>query len=169
MGYLSNTENIVNSNGRNWSIEKIDGDIKFTCWREEGVPSSYKDSNYIDFMTRSLTKTEYPKVLMSGLGIGVVPQWLCETKNSLVDVVEIDTELINSVNSMNYLHENINTINASIYSYTTQLNYDLIYFDHWFFINENNFESEKNSLVDRFAGNKNEESVIVFPVHNEIF
>ena len=42
MGYLSNTENIVNSNGRNWSIEKIDGDIKFTCWREEGVPSSYK-------------------------------------------------------------------------------------------------------------------------------
>ena len=106
---------------------------------------------------------------MSGLGIGVVPQWLCETKNSLVDVVEIDTELINSVNSMNYLHENINIINASIYSYTTQLNYDLIYFDHWFFINENNFESEKNSLVDRFAGNKNEESVIVFPVHNEIF
>jgi len=169
MGYLSNTQNIIDANGENWSIVKRENKIEFSCNREMGIWGSYSDDNYISFMTRRLTENQYPKVLVSGLGIGVVPQWLCENKNSLVDVVEIDTELVNSVNSMNYLHNNINIINADIYNYSTSEKYDLIYFDHWFFPNDSNFPNEKNNLLNLFQANKSENGIIVFPVHNEIF
>lgn len=169
MGYLTNTENIINSSGEYWSIVKNENNIQFSCSREMGIVGTYSDDNYINFMTKRLTETEYPRVLLSGLGVGVVPQWLCENKNSLVDVVEIDTELVNAIKSMNYLHDNINIINADINNYSTPVSYDLIYFDHWFFPNDSMYESERNNLLNLFTANKNESGVIVFPVHNEIF
>jgi len=170
MPFFTNSENIVNTTGEKFEIIKDTKDVYFSCTQESATQiGRYRSDNYVSHMTTLLTESNYANVLVSGLGLGVIPQWLCENKNSLVDVVEIDTELVNAIKSMNYLHENINIVNADINSYSTPVLYDLIYFDHWFFPGNSNYESERNNLLNLFTANKKENGVIVFPVNNEIF
>lgn len=169
MSFFTNSENIVNASGQYWSIVKHETNIHFSCSRESGITGHYFDDNYVPYMSSLLTEQSYPKALVSGLGLGVIPQWLCDNKNAIVDVVEIDSELITAVTQMNYLHSNINIINHDINTYQTSIKYDLIYFDHWFFPDDSNFTSERDSLINAFSVNKSDNGVIVFPVHKEIF
>ena len=170
MSFFTNSENITNATGEKFEIIKDDEDVWFICKQEsEAQPGKYRSNNYTDYMTALLTENLYAKVLVSGLGLGVIPQWLCNNKGSSVDVIEIDNELITTVNSMNYLHQNINIINADINNYQTTSTYDLIYFDHWFFVNDTYYESERDALVNSFSSNKTENGIILFPVHKEIF
>ena len=53
--------------------------------------------------------------------------------------------------------------------YSTIKTYDLIYFDHLFYPNENGFEALRDSLVSSFTSNKNENGRIVFPVHKQFY
>lgn len=169
MSFFENFENIVNASGEYWKIVKHETNVSFSCSRESGNEGHYYDDNYAPYMSSLLTSNSYPRALVSGLGLGVIPQWLCNNKSSLVDVIEIDNELITAINSMNYLHENINIINADINSYQTPVSYDLIYFDHWFFPDDFNYITERDALIASFTGNKTENGQIIFPVHKEIF
>ena len=104
MPFFNNSENIVNTTGEKFEIIKDTEDVWFSCKQESTTQiGRYRSDNYVSFMTTLLTESNYANVLVSGLGLGVIPQWLCENKNSLVDVIEIDTELVNAIKSMNYL------------------------------------------------------------------
>ena len=74
----------------------------------------------------------YDKVLVGGLGLGLLPEYLKTVKNcSVVDVVENNNELITYTNNNKHLNENINIIEGDAYSYTPDKKYDLILIDLW--------------------------------------
>lgn len=100
-------------------------------------------------MVDDLTEN-YSTALVVGLGLGVIPQWLANEKGAIVDVVDQDRELINVINSYDYLSENISIIHSDIFEYTQEKEYDLIVFDIWF--DKDNITQEiQNTLNDRFT------------------
>lgn len=71
----------------------------------------------------------YDKVLVGGLGLGLIPEYLRTEKNcSIIDVVENNQELIDYVD---YLDDSINIIKGDALSYTPDKKYDLILIDLW--------------------------------------
>lgn len=106
----------------------------------------------------------YDKVLVAGLGLGLIPQELYTIKNcSKVDVVEINQDVIDWVNNSNHLDSNINIFQSDVYEYTTLDLYDLIIIDtiwHEFEINEEQYQS----LKDKYMNNLNPGGVLYIPV-----
>jgi len=168
MGYLDSTK-ITNFNGELFEIKKEENRIIFISKiNVADCRGEYDDSNYINFMSSLLTEDQYIDVLVSGLGIGVIPQWLATEKNSNVDVIELNQELIDAVTNMSYLDQKINIIQSDIYQYNTDKKYDLIYLDHWFFPDKE-YNSQRTQLINLFTKNKKTDSNIIFPITKEIF
>jgi hypothetical protein len=71
----------------------------------------------------------YDKVLVGGLGLGLIPEYLRTEKScSVIDVIENNQELIDYVD---YLESPINIIKGDALSYTPDKKYDLILIDLW--------------------------------------
>lgn len=71
----------------------------------------------------------FDKILIGGLGLGLLPQYAKEVKNcSVIDVIENNQELIDYVD---YLESPINIIKGDALSYTPNKKYDLILIDLW--------------------------------------
>jgi len=71
----------------------------------------------------------FDKILIGGLGLGLLPNYAKLVKNcSVVDVVEDNQELIDYVD---YLDNSINIIKGDALSYTPDKKYDLILIDLW--------------------------------------
>ena len=71
----------------------------------------------------------FDKILIGGLGLGLLPQYAKEVKNcSVIDVIENNQELIDYVD---YLESPINVIKGDALSYTPSKKYDLILIDLW--------------------------------------
>ena len=106
----------------------------------------------------------YDKVLVGGLGLGLLPEYLKTVKNcSVVDVVENNNELITWTNSNKHLNENINIIESDAYSYTPDKKYDLILIDLWWDkadITQQNETDLKNNYNSHLESN----GKIVLPV-----
>lgn len=170
MGYLNN-ENIENKIGANFEIELADDNVVFKSKREKDYQGYFNDSNYIEFMTKGLQSklNELNSVLIVGLGIGVIPQWIAsETNCEIIDVLDIDNELINTISSFNYLSDKINIIEGDVYKYNTLNKYDAIVFDIWFVV-DNMYESQKESLKLKYKNNLNPKGILNFPINMEIF
>ena len=73
---------------------------------------------------------DYANVLVLGLGLGLLPQYIKESKSfvQVIDVVDNNQELIDYVN---FIDNSINVINADAYTYTPDKKYDLIIADLW--------------------------------------
>ena len=106
----------------------------------------------------------YDKVLVGGLGLGLLPEYLKTVKNcSVVDGVENNNELITLTNSNKHLNENINIIESDAYSYTPDKKYDLILIDLWWDkadITQQNETDLKNNYNSHLESN----GKIVLPV-----
>jgi spermidine synthase len=106
----------------------------------------------------------FDTVLVGGLGLGLIPEYLKTQENcSVVDVVEINNELISWVNSEGFLDNTINIIEGDIYSYSTSNKYDLIIIDLWWDENEIS-EQNKTDLLANWSDNLNVGGKIILPV-----
>ena len=75
------------------------------------------------FFKNSFDGFSYDKVLVVGLGLGLIPYELSEVNGcSKIDVLEIDQEIIDYTISSGHLNSNINLIQGDIYNYTTDGN-----------------------------------------------
>jgi len=71
----------------------------------------------------------FDKILIGGLGLGLLPEYAKSVKNcSVIDVVENNQELIDYID---YLESPINIIKGDALSYTPDKKYDLILMDLW--------------------------------------
>ena len=71
----------------------------------------------------------FDKILIGGLGLGLLPEYAKSVKNcSVIDVIENNQELIDYVD---YLESPINIIKGDALTYTPGKKYDLILIDLW--------------------------------------
>ena len=110
----------------------------------------------------------YDKVLIAGLGFGLIPQTLSEVnKCSKIDVVEIDQEIIDYNISSGHLNSNIGIIKSDIFDYTTTEKYDLIIIDTIWDEDEMS-EEQIDLLASKFLNtNLNEGGVLYIPLKNK--
>tara|TARA_Y100000114_G_scaffold6863_1_gene5500 strand:- start:2645 stop:3187 length:543 start_codon:yes stop_codon:yes gene_type:complete len=109
----------------------------------------------------------YDKVLVAGLGLGLIPQDLYTQENcSQVDVVDSNQEVIDWANNSGHLDPNINLINDDIYSYNTSELYDLIIIDTYWSESEMT-DSQYESLKNKYLNNLNVGGVLYFPVNKK--
>ena len=119
------------------------------------------------FFKNSFEGFTYDKVLVVGLGLGLVPQELSEVnKCSKIDVLEIDQEMIDYTISSGHLNSNINLIQGDIYNYTTTETYDLIIIDTiWY---EHEMTDEDYGLLEsRLLPNINTGGALYVPIKNK--
>jgi len=90
----------------------------------------------------------FDKILIGGLGLGLLPEYARSVKNcSVIDVVENNQELIGYID---FLDSPINIIKGDALSYTPDKKYDLILIDLWW--NEENVTQE---IQDNIKNNYN--------------
>jgi len=71
----------------------------------------------------------FDKILIGGLGLGLLPEYAKSVKNcSVIDVIENNQELIDYID---FLESPINIIKGDALSYTPNKKYDLILIDLW--------------------------------------
>ena len=119
------------------------------------------------FYKNSFDGFSYDKVLVVGLGLGLVPQELSEVnKCSKIDVLEIDQEMIDYTISSGHLNSDINLIQGDIYNYTTTETYDLIIIDTiWY---EHEMTDEDYGLLEsRLLPNINTGGALYVPIKNK--
>ena len=110
----------------------------------------------------------YDKVLIAGLGFGLIPQTLSEVnKCSKIDVVEIDQEIIDYNISSGHLNSNIGIIKSDIFDYTTTDKYDLIIIDTIWDEDEMS-EEQVQTLISKFlTTNLNTGGALYIPLKNK--
>ena len=119
------------------------------------------------FFKNSFEGFTYDKVLIAGLGFGLIPQTLSEVNScSKIDVVEIDQEVIDYNISSGHLNSDINLIQGDIYNYTTTETYDLIIIDTiWY---EHEMTDENYELLEnRLLPNINTGGALYVPIKNK--
>ena len=121
------------------------------------------------FFKNSFDGFSYDKVLVVGLGLGLIPYELSEVNGcSKIDVLEIDQEIIDYTISSGHLNSDINLIQGDIYNYTTTETYDLIIIDTiWY---EHEMSNEVYELLkNRLLPNINTGGALYIPVLNKFF
>jgi len=105
----------------------------------------------------------YGDVLVIGLGIGAIPEYIQRNKNyTSIDVVEDDQELVNHVD---WLHNDINVIHTSdVETYQGSKKYDLIIIECYGDISE--FNSSGTMRVNYTPQLKDADSIIICPFIN---
>ena len=103
----------------------------------------------------------YDKVLVGGLGLGLIPEYLKTVDNcSVVDVVESNNELITWTNSEGFLDDGINIIEGDALNHTPDKKYDLIIIDLWW--KESDITEEiKNTLKTKYLSHLNTDGRLV--------
>jgi hypothetical protein len=79
-------------------------------------------------------------ILIGGLGIGLILK-LIENKKEIdsIDVIELESDIINMVKRQVPLSDKINIINSDIFTVKPQRKYDIIYIDIWTFVTAKNY------------------------------
>ena len=116
------------------------------------------------FYKNSFEGFTYDKVLVVGLGLGLVPYELSEVNGcSKIDVLEIDQEIIDYTILSGHLNSDINLIQGDIYNYTTTETYDLIIIDTIWYAHEMSNE-DCELLKSRLLPNINTGGALYFPI-----
>ena len=120
------------------------------------------------FFKNSFEGFTYDKVLIAGLGFGLIPQTLSEVNNcSKIDVVEIDQEIIDYNISSGHLNSDIVIIKSDIFEYITNDKYDLIIIDTIWDENEMS-EEQVQALTSKFlTTNLNTGGALYIPIKNK--
>ena len=119
------------------------------------------------FYKNSFNGFSYDKVLVVGLGLGLVPYELSEVNGcSKIDVLEIDQEIIDYTISSGHLNSDINLIQGDIYNYTTIETYDLIIIDTIWYEHEMTDE-DYGLLKSRLLPNINTGGALYVPIKNQ--
>lgn len=135
-----------------------------------------KSENYYNILSIDTTKMisgfakkliglNFNSILISGLGLGIIP-YMCQDSTEIIDVVEIDDKVIELTNSIGHLKSNINIISSNISEYNCEKTYDVILFDHWM---DYTSQQEMLSLQQKFSPFLNEGGLITIPIHEQMY
>jgi len=127
---------IQEHNTSSFNVKKVDG-VSILKFSDENFLSNIED--YATIMLGDCTNCEkikelykdftYDKVLVLGLGLGLLPETLKIEKGcSVVDVIENNQELIDYVD---FIDNSINVIKHDAFTYTPSSKYDFILVDLW--------------------------------------
>jgi trans-aconitate methyltransferase len=131
---------------------------------ENNIIYSDDDLRSITGYYKELLNINFDSILVVGLGIGIVPHVIkYRSTCSTVDVLEINQEMIDLVESIGYL-EGVNIINANIFNYIPTKNYDIILLDIWQ-CDCNNFITERDTLITKYLPNLNPGGFIYTPIN----
>jgi len=110
----------------------------------------------------------YDKVLVAGLGYGLIPQTLSQVNQcSKIDVVEIDQEILDYNISSGHLNSDINLIHSDIFNYTTAEKYDLILIDTIWYEEEMSEEQYQTLVTNFYDTNLNPGGALYVPIKNK--
>lgn len=127
------------------------------------------DSNYINQFAQKLLDTNLnaENVLIGGLGMGTIAEWLIRNKNvSNIDVLESNLELTSWYNSSGHLNPLVNIIETDALSYTPTKNYNLIIMDLWF-PREDRIATEVISVKSRYTSYLNSGGKLYIPIDKQ--
>ena len=163
--------------GTNFSVSKDDNGVTQMIF-PNGV-ALWNTDNYVNILLGQCTDCDYlykgffeeftyDRVLIAGLGFGLIPQTLSEVNNcSKIDVVEIDQEVIDYNISSGHLNSDIVIIKSDIFEYITNEKYDLIIIDT-IWKEEEMSEAQVDLLVSKFLNtNLNTGGVLYIPLKNK--
>jgi len=154
--------------GTSFSITKEDG-VSVLQFNEQSIISNTEE--YATIILGDCTNCEkikdlykdftYDKVLVLGLGLGLVPETLkVEKECSVVDVVENNQELIDYID---FIDDSINVIKDDAYSYTPNKKYDLILIDLWWG-HEDITDEIVSDLENNYKNYLEEDGKIIIPM-----
>ena len=106
-------------------------------------------SYFIENFLKCLYDKEYKSILCGGLGLGIAPylsQPFCDT----IDVIEIDQDLIDLINTAGYLSSKVNVICGDVFNYEPQRKYDFILIDIWQ-RNNGTFDVEVETIKNKYS------------------
>lgn len=154
MGIL-NKDLITNFTTSSFSIYKETDDVKlsFTANDKHII---HDNEVYITKGCPNLSSLTYNSVLIGGLGMGVIPEWIAQnTSCSVIDVVDNNSEITYWVSSSGHLDDSINIIDGDVYTYTPSRTYDLILIDIWFGGESDIIDNTYTTLETRYSGSIN--------------
>ena len=133
--------------------------------RTKSFGNIYSEDNrdFIVKYAKRLLGKNFNSILISGLGLGVIP-YACQTTTAIIDVIEIDKDVIDITKSIGHIHENTNIIHGDIHNFIPQNKYDIILFDHW--LTHAN-DSEIDLLTQKFQIYLNDGGFLYFPVKEQ--
>lgn len=120
------------------------------------------NTSFVEDFLNCIYNKQYSSILCGGLGLGIAPylsQPFCDT----IDVIEIDQDLIDLINTAGYLSSKVNIINQDIFTYQPQRKYDFILMDIWQ-KNNGTFDIEVETLKNKFTSYLNDGGEICVPL-----
>lgn len=140
----------------------------FFCFADRPGLIIIDDSPFtVQLYFEELYNREFSNILIVGLGLGVLAH-LCQGMCDEVDVVEIDSDLVQKIQEKNHLSQNVNIITEDVFNFQTIKKYDVICFDCWNFDRDPNLDSQIEILQQKFIGNLNEGGIIYTPITKNI-
>jgi spermidine synthase len=125
-----------------------------------------ESKEYITHYCHKLSDISFNSVLIGGLGLGIIPYYLINNNFNDIEVVEIDSNLINLINKMGYL-PNAVIHNYDATTYTTFKKYDLIIMDIWW-LPDDTLNKEKDIIINNYSNNLNSNGKIYIPIIDEL-
>lgn len=161
--YISHTENEKYKLFRNYYTHKIELHFKqYSLFNSNLYPIQYDDIEYINgFAQKVKNIKEGSKVLILGLGLGLIPYYLKDKCH--IDVVELDLDLINLIKQQNYLPTDILILNDNAYTFIPDKIYDWIIVDIFWDIN-NEFTNNYSILYSHYSDKITNPQNIYFPI-----
>lgn len=164
-------ELIKEYNGETFVVTKIDGVSKMTFANGDWIENKeyygrifLGDCLDCKKINKLYENAVFDKILIVGLGMGLLPNYAKNIKNcSVVDVVEQNKEVIDYVD---YLDNSINIIEADAYSYIPSKKYNLIIFDLWWNEKDVTLEIQEN-LKKLYKEHLQDNGKIIFPLINK--
>ena len=157
--------------GKTFNVAKFNGISKMIFSNGDWIENKEYYGKYFFGDCENCTKINelykdftFDKILIIGLGLGILPNYAKHIKNcSVVDVVDNNPELISYID---YLDDSINIIEADAYTYNTSNKYDLIIFDLWWNEKDITLKTQQNlsKIYKNFLTNNGK---IIFPLINK--
>ena len=144
-----------------------DTDVEIKCINSTNLLIHEIEDYLMYDSTHKLYNRNFTSILCGGLGMGVVP-FLVQPFCNKVDVVELDSEVIDLINNKtNYLDPKVNIIQGDIMTHTTDQKYDVILIDIW--VNDIDiFNQQKPILEAKYAANLNPGGLLYFPLADRL-
>jgi|TARA_R100000479_G_C6384432_1_gene202426 hypothetical protein len=147
--------------GTSFSIEKIDGVsvMTFADNSNHKIDNNIRTALVFAGDCEDCSKyynmykgANWGDILVLGLGMGILPQYIKENKNpTSIDVIDNNQELIDHVD---WIDNSINVIKADAYTYSTNKKYDII-IDDLYWDESEVTQQDKQDLVDNYRNNLN--------------
>jgi hypothetical protein len=112
---------------------------------------------------KKLVNKEFNSILISGLGMGIIP-YLCQETCQIVDVVEIDSRVIELTSNVGHLNEKVRIYENDINIFQPSMSYDIILFDHWMVYAP---KQEMNYLELKYNDYLNPNGFLTFPIYEQ--